>query len=71
MRGRAWMSAIAAFPRLGHLQRQIRRLLLTHGPMTTPELAGHIYARAEIKALMAKHTVMDPVEVYIEVDGGS
>jgi hypothetical protein len=45
MRGRAWMSAIAAFPRLGHLQRQIRRLLLTHGPMTTPELAGHIYAR--------------------------
>ena len=26
---------------------------------------------AEIKALMAKHTVMDPVEVYIEVDGGS
>ena len=26
---------------------------------------------AEIKALMAKHTVIDPVEVYIEVDGGS
>jgi hypothetical protein len=25
----------------------------------------------EIKALMAKHTVIDPVEVYIEVDGGS
>ena len=25
---------------------------------------------AEIKALMAKHTVIDPVEVYIEVDGG-
>ena len=32
---KAWMSAIAAFPRLGHLQRQICRLLLTHGPMTT------------------------------------
>jgi hypothetical protein len=29
------MSAIAAFPRLGHLQRQIRRLLLTHGPIAT------------------------------------
>ena len=42
---KAWMNAIAAFPRLGHLQRQICRLLLTHGPMTTPELAGHIYAR--------------------------
>ncbi len=26
---------------------------------------------AEIKALMSKHTVIDPVEVYIEVDGGS
>ncbi len=26
---------------------------------------------AEIKALMAKHTVIEPVEVYIEVDGGS
>ena len=26
---------------------------------------------AEIKALMAKHTVIDPIEVYIEVDGGS
>jgi hypothetical protein len=25
---------------------------------------------AEIKALMSKHTVIDPVEVYIEVDGG-
>ena len=25
---------------------------------------------AEIKALMAKHTVIDPVEVYLEVDGG-
>ena len=26
---------------------------------------------AEIKALMAKHTVIAPVEVYIEVDGGN
>jgi hypothetical protein len=26
---------------------------------------------AEIKALMAKHTVIAPVEVYLEVDGGS
>jgi hypothetical protein len=26
---------------------------------------------AEIKALMAKHTVIEPVEVYIAVDGGS
>ena len=26
---------------------------------------------AEIKALMAKHTVIHPVEVYMEVDGGS
>ena len=25
---------------------------------------------AEVKALMAKHTVIDPVEVYLEVDGG-
>ena len=43
---KAWMTAIAALPRLGHLQRQIRRLLyLIHGPITTPELAGHVYAR--------------------------
>ena len=26
---------------------------------------------AEVKALMAKHTVIPPVEVYIEVDRGS
>ena len=26
---------------------------------------------AEVKALMAKHTVIDPVEIYVEVDGGS
>jgi hypothetical protein len=28
-------------------------------------------ATAEVKALMAKHTVIDPVEIYVEVDGGS
>ena len=26
---------------------------------------------AEIKALTAKHTVIDPIEFYIEVEGGS
>ena len=26
---------------------------------------------AEIKALTAKHTVIDPIEIYMEVDGGS
>jgi len=26
---------------------------------------------AEIKALMGKHTVIPPVEIYMEVDGGS
>jgi hypothetical protein len=25
----------------------------------------------EIEAVMAKHTVIEPVEIYIEVDGGS
>jgi hypothetical protein len=26
---------------------------------------------AEAKALIAKHTVIEPIEFYIEVDGGS
>jgi len=38
------MAVIAALPRLGRVQRQIRRLLLIHGAMATPTLADRIYA---------------------------
>jgi hypothetical protein len=31
--------------RVGHIQRQIRRLLIVHGAMTTTELARSIYPR--------------------------
>jgi hypothetical protein len=35
----------ARAPRVGRVQRQIRRLLIIRGQMTTVELAGSIYAR--------------------------
>jgi hypothetical protein len=38
-------AAIARLPRLDHTQRQIRRLLVAYGPMTTGELAALNYAR--------------------------
>jgi hypothetical protein len=35
----------ARAPRVGRVQRQIRRLLIVRGQMTTVALAGSIYAR--------------------------
>jgi hypothetical protein len=32
-------------PRIGHIRRRLRRLLIIHGPMPTGELARNVYPR--------------------------
>jgi hypothetical protein len=49
---------------------QANRVSIVCENMDLPKLKAAMDT-AEVKALMAKHTVIDPVEIYIEVDGGS
>jgi hypothetical protein len=49
---------------------QANRVSIVCENMDLPKLKAAMDS-AEVKALMAKHTVIQPVEIYMEVDGGS